>query len=150
MKNIFFAFILMNYGIANSENVKIYLKCESVVTQNSQILGESKNNFLFDLVISETKDGIEFSSSKSSIGGSIFFGTSPFYLPKITNIKNYSSPDIWDYEFSVAHPNRKIFSRNKFTLNRFTGSLIVEYVGEDSGVVAKSEGYCKKAQSKLF
>ena len=59
-------------GVANSADIKIYLKCESIVTQNSQLLGEVKSNFMFDLVISETKDGIEFKSSKDSLGGSIF------------------------------------------------------------------------------
>jgi len=150
MKNIFLSFILMICGLANSADIKIYLKCESIVTQNSQILGEVKSNFMFDLVISETKDGIEFKSSKDSLGGSIFFGTSPYYPIKIINIKNYSSPDIWDYEFNVAQPNGKIFSRNKFTLNRFTGSINVEFKSEDRAVFGKSEGSCKKAEYKLF
>ena len=40
--------------------------------------------------------------------------------------------------------------RNKFTLNRFTGSINVEYKSEDRAVFGKSEGSCKKAEYKLF
>jgi hypothetical protein len=151
MKKLFVTLSMVLCGIAYSAEQKTYLTCESIVSQSTPSYGElEKKNFQFDLIITETKNYIEFNSSKGSIGGSVFFGTSPTYFPKILNIKNKSSSDSWDYEFNVAQPNGQIFSRNKFILNRFTGSLIVEYTAEDSGIFGKSQGYCKKAQSKLF
>lgn len=151
MKKTFIILSMFLCGISYSAEQKIYLMCESKVSQSTQTYGETGiKNFQFDLIVTETSNHIEFNSSKGMIGGSVFFGSSPNYFPKVSNVKNKSSGDIWDYEFNVLQPNGKIFSRNKFTLNRFTGSLNVEYIGEESGVFGKSEGYCKKAQSKLF
>ena len=147
LKNIPIVAIIFLYNSIAFAQQAIHLKCQSNVTQYSK-MGKFENEFKFDLTITESNNFIEFSSSPSLAGGSIFLNTSPSSIIKYGQVKNNSNADVWDFDFNLLQPNGQIATKNSFRLNRFTGTLKVSSTSSDfTGI---SEGSCIKASAKLF
>jgi len=86
LKNIPIVAIIFLYNSIAFAQQAIHLKCQSNVTQYSK-MGKFENEFKFDLTITESNNFIEFSSSPSLAGGSIFLNTSPSSIIKYGQIK---------------------------------------------------------------
>lgn len=144
------AILFVGNIIAAQENTT-HLTCTLDVSQwtkRTKQFVHSSSREEVDIKVKEGEDYIEFSTDSSTAGASIFFSTKAHFFLKFANINNFSDESKWDYSYNIMDRDGELFSKNSFTINRYTGSIKIEY--RTPGVHAESRGKCIRSSAKRF
>ena len=103
-----------------------------------------------DVTIEGSGKSLLIKSTGSGVGASFYTSRSP-YLDRIgQEIEDRSTDAIWDVAIRFYDKTGGLFSEDRIVINRYTGSIEIEYKNPPASINATSKGACKRHTEKKF